>query len=468
MADSPRIPCYSVSGITAIIKDRLDDIRRMTVEGEVSNFRAPSASGHLYFTLSDDKAKLNASFFSFRQQEQIRQSGALPVLENGGRVRVTGKIALYAPHGSYYFNVERLERCDGVGDLLLRFEELKRRLFAEGLCDATRKRPIPRIPRRIGIVTAPTGAAIRDILSILRRRFPNLHIIIAPCRVQGAEAPAEIAQAIHLLNQHFGPDSAEPLDAMIVGRGGGSLEDLWAFNEEVVARAVASSAIPVISAVGHEPDYAITDFVADLRAATPSAAAELLCGRKDDVVHALETSRTRLLNALRQAYRKSADALRRHRSSALFRDPVYVLETSARRVDMLCVRMNRALEGAVSNARQRLARQTLALQQHGLDALPRATQTLQSRASRLAFAVQQALNARKATLQARAATLMAYDPYAVLKRGYAMVTTSSGLPLTDSAEVSVGAQLGVRLARGRLSVSVVDSDQSHQAKDSKQ
>ena len=329
----------SVSGATAIIKDRLDDLPRMTVEGEVSNLRPPNASGHLYFTLGDDSAKLNVTFFSFRQKEQ----GAVPRFENGGKVRVTGRINLYAPHGSYQLNAERLEACGGTGELLLRFEALKRKLFAEGLCDPARKRPLPRLPRRVGIVTAPTGAAVRDILNILARRFPNLHIILAPCRVQGPEATEEIARAIELLNAHFGPASPEPMDAMIVGRGGGSLEDLWCFNEERVARAVVASRIPVISAVGHEPDVAITDFVADLRAPTPSAAAELICGRKEEFEKALHDAKDRLLKAMRVGYADARNAVRRHEGSALFRDPLHCLENRAQRTDALEARLTLSL-----------------------------------------------------------------------------------------------------------------------------
>ena len=346
----------SVSGATAIIKDRLDDLPRMTVEGEVSNLRPPNASGHLYFTLGDAAARLNVTFFAFRQKAQ----GAVPPFANGGKVRVTGRISLYAPHGSYQLNAERLELAEGPGDLLQRFEALKCKLFAEGLCDPARKRPLPRLPRRVGVVTAPTGAAIRDILNVLGRRYPNLHILIAPCRVQGPEAAAEIAAAVALLNRAFGPGSPEPLDAMIVGRGGGSLEDLWPFNEEVVARAVAASGIPVISAVGHEPDVAITDFVADLRAPTPSAAAELICGRKEDFERALADARERLLKALRVAWAAARADLRRHASSALFRDPLHYLENRAQRLDAQEARLSRSLEGVLGAAHSGLQRHQVA------------------------------------------------------------------------------------------------------------
>lgn len=446
----------SVSGATAIIKDRLDDLPRMTVEGEVSNLRPPNASGHLYFTLGDDSAKLNVTFFSFRQKEQ----GAVPRFENGGKVRVTGRINLYAPHGSYQLNAERLEACGGTGELLLRFEALKRKLFAEGLCDPARKRPLPRLPRRVGIVTAPTGAAVRDILNILARRFPNLHIILAPCRVQGPEATEEIARAIELLNAHFGPASPEPMDAMIVGRGGGSLEDLWCFNEERVARAVVASRIPVISAVGHEPDVAITDFVADLRAPTPSAAAELICGRKEEFEKALLDAKDRLLKAMRVGYAEARNAVRRHEGSALFRDPLHCLENRAQRTDALEARLAHALEAATAAAHQRLAAAHLALERAGADAFPKAAQRVADRAARLAFALRRGADAAAARLETAAARLDAYNPYAVLARGYSLTTDAQGRVLTSPANVHPGDRLTIRLSEGSLEVAACGGSQA--------
>ncbi len=442
---------FSVSGATAIIKDRLEDLRPMTIEGEVSNLRPPNASGHLYFTLGDDGAKLNATFFAFRQQAQ----GKVPTFGNGGRVRVTGRITLYAPHGSYQLNVERLETVDGTGLLLQRFEELKRKLYAEGLCSAERKRALPKLPRRVGIVTAPTGAAVLDVLNILSRRSPNLHIVVAPCRVQGPEATEEIARAIELLNAHFGPDSAEPLDAMIVGRGGGSLEDLWCFNEERVARAVAASRIPVISAVGHEPDVAITDFVADLRAPTPSAAAELICGRTEDFARALAEAKERLLNALRAGYREARTTLRRYESSALFRDPLQILESRAQRMDALEARLKHALITATINAQRRLMQKTVALERLGGTIQPRAKQRLSELNLRMAFALQRALDAKRTALTTVSARLEAYNPAAVLARGYALATDAEGRVLTDAAQVQAGDAVTIRLAAGAFSAQVL-------------
>ena len=445
---------YSVSEVTAILADQLRSLPRVVVEGEVSNCRAASVSGHLYFTLGDEKAKLNAAFFAFNQQAQQRLGEALPTVTNGCKVRAVGRIAVYAPHGSYHLRVEHLERCDGVGELLQRFDALKRKLFAEGLCDLKRKRKLPKVPRRIGIVTAPTGAAIHDILSILGRRYPNLHIVIAPCRVQGEEAPAEIAQAIRLLNQHFGPTSKEPLDALIVGRGGGSLEDLWAFNEEVVARAVAASEIPVISAVGHEPDNAITDFVADIRAATPSAAAELLCGEKESFEKALKISKERLLNALREMYRRARQTLNAYKVSPLFRDPEYILATHAQRIDGLCVRLNHVFSTRYAEAKACLETQSLELQRACAEALPETVQRIQKQGVRLQLALERRLSAESASVQARAAKLSACDPYAVLRRGYALVTEQGGASVSKSQQVVIGQVVNVQLAQGRFSACV--------------
>ncbi len=451
-------PIFSVSGATAIIEDRLNDLPRMTVEGEVSNFRPPNHTGHLYFTLGDDRAKLNVVYFSFHQAQQ----GPLPEFTNGNKVRVTGRITLYASGSRYQLRVERLERCDGVGELLQRFETLKRKLYNEGLCDAARKRPLPRLPRRIGIVTAPTGAAVRDILNILNRRFPNLHIILAPCRVQGSEATEEIAHAIELLNAHFGPNSEEPIDAMIVGRGGGSLEDLWCFNEERVARAVAASRIPVISAVGHEPDHAITDFVADLRAPTPSAAAELLCGNKEDFARTLLQAKDRLIKALRMSYAEARNAVRRHEGSALFRNPLHALESHAQRLDARCSRLEHLLQSTLARATQRLSSAQLALERAGANTFPRALQRLSEQATRLDFALRQKLDAATAHLSTAQARLDAYNPYAVLARGYALTTDARGQIVTDASRVAPGEQLSIRLAKGSLSVTVSQSEAAHE------
>ncbi|MEI7903119.1 MAG: exodeoxyribonuclease VII large subunit, partial [bacterium] len=269
---------YTVSELTRQIKQTLEDeVGHVWVEGEISNYKV-YGSGHAYFSLKDATAQLSAVLFAGTR------AGVSPVprLADGQRVRAYGEITVFENRGQYQLIVRKIEAA-GVGALMQRFEELKNKLQAEGLFDSSRKRSLPRLPQRIGIVTSPTGAVIHDMLNVLGRRFPNLQIRLVPVKVQGAGAAEEIAEALALFNRVFGPGSSWPTDVLIVGRGGGSLEDLWAFNEEVVARAVAGSAIPVISAVGHEVDFSLCDFAADLRAPTPSAAAELAVAPKGEV-----------------------------------------------------------------------------------------------------------------------------------------------------------------------------------------
>src|SRR6266581_1563950 len=275
---------YTVSELTASIKTTLEEgFPMMWVEGEISNLRTPG-SGHAYFTLKDEGAQISAVLFRGRGR-RLRFG-----LEDGMQVLAFGGLDVYAARGQYQLVVEMMEP-KGLGALQLAFEQLKRRLEAEGLFDEGRKRPLPAFPRVIGVVTSPTGAAIRDILNIIGRRFGNLRILIAPVRVQGDEAPGEILQALLNLQE------VVELDVIIVGRGGGSIEDLWAFNDERVARAIAGCRVPVISGVGHETDFTIADFVADLRAPTPSAAAELVVQEKLQVARALVS----LYEALKQA-----------------------------------------------------------------------------------------------------------------------------------------------------------------------
>jgi exodeoxyribonuclease VII large subunit len=260
----------TVSELTARVKILVEGaFAEVWVEGEVSNFRRHS-SGHWYFTLKDEGAMLRCA--SFRMQNRLIRFTP----EDGLTIRAHGRLSLYEARGEYQLIAEYMEPV-GVGALQLAFEQLKRRLAAEGLFDIERKRPLPALPRRIGVVTSPTGAAVRDILRILKRRNEAVSILIAPVRVQGDGAATEIAEAIELLNER------DDVDVIIVGRGGGSVEDLWCFNEECVARAIFYSRVPVISAVGHETDFTIADFVADLRASTPSAAAEMVASARDEL-----------------------------------------------------------------------------------------------------------------------------------------------------------------------------------------
>ncbi|HEV8663323.1 MAG TPA: exodeoxyribonuclease VII large subunit [Candidatus Methylomirabilis sp.] len=293
---------YTISALTAELKALLEGTYpTLWVEGEVSNFKH-HASGHMYFTLKDAGSQIRAVMF------RTANRGLKFRPEDGLSVLVRASLGVYEPRGEYQLYVEHMEP-KGLGALQLAFEQLKARLAAEGLFDEARKRPIPRLPRRIGIVTSPSGAAIRDMLNIIDRRFANVEVVIYPARVQGEEAAGEIAAGIEVLN------ARGDLDVLIVGRGGGSIEDLWAFNEERVARAIAASKVPVISAVGHETDFTIADFVADLRAPTPSAAAELVVAHKAELAQRLDDLTSRLETALRhrvEAGRQRLTSLARH------------------------------------------------------------------------------------------------------------------------------------------------------------
>lgn len=287
---------YTVSELTQNIKFLLEDtFGYLWVEGEVSNYRIPS-SGHIYFTLKDNMSEIRAVMFK-NSHQRLRFE-----LEDGLHVLCYAKVSVYEKRGEYQLLVEYIEPR-GIGALMLALEQLKKRLEQEGLFDPARKKQLPFLPQRIGIVTSLHGAAIRDILKILRRRFYNLHIIIYPVKVQGDGAALEIAQAIDDFNRIGG------IDVLIVGRGGGSIEDLWAFNEEIVARAIARSQIPIISAVGHERDFTISDLVADLRAATPSAGAELVVQRKDILEEKLNVLAERMVKAIKANFAERKERL---------------------------------------------------------------------------------------------------------------------------------------------------------------
>ncbi|HUJ11350.1 MAG TPA: exodeoxyribonuclease VII large subunit [Verrucomicrobiae bacterium] len=337
---------FSVSELTRRIRDLLENnFPHVWVEGEISDLRTPS-SGHVYFTIKDAQAQLAIVLFR-------NAAGKLDFkLKDGLQVIVSGDISVYEKSGQYQL-VARQVVPKGLGALQLAFEELKQRLAKEGLFDPARKKPIPTLPQRIGLVTSPTGAAIRDFLNIIGRRFPNVHIIINPVRVQGEGAAQEIADAIDQFNALHASGEL-PLDVLIVTRGGGSLEDLWAFNEEIVARALARSRIPTISAVGHEIDFTIADFVADLRAPTPSAAAELVVKAKEEFLRQLAQSQSRLQKDLRLRLGAARQRLSDSASSYVFRRPVEVIRQYEQQVDHCAHRVRQAAIVTLDSGRARL------------------------------------------------------------------------------------------------------------------
>jgi exodeoxyribonuclease VII large subunit len=313
---------YSVSEITKEIKDLLESsFPFIWVEGEISNFKKHT-SGHMYFTLKDEEAQIRCVMWRFINQKL----NFMP--EDGMKVLVQAELTVYERSGNYQLKVIRMTPS-GIGELQMAFEQLKRKLAAEGLFDPVHKKSLPVYPDRIGVVTSPTGAAIRDIVSIIQRRFPQVQIILLPVRVQGEGAAEEIARAIDLFNEYGN------VDVIIVGRGGGSLEDLWAFNEEVVARAIFRSKIPVISAVGHEIDFSISDFVADLRAATPSAAAELVVKERREIMQNVHNYYLRLLKAISRVLEFHRERLNNLQKSYGFRKPEDFILQLGQRIDEL-------------------------------------------------------------------------------------------------------------------------------------
>jgi len=408
------------------------------LEAEVSNF-VRHGSGHWYFSLKDDAAQVRCAMF--RQRNAL--AGVLP--RNGMLVLVRARASVYEPRGEFQLVVDHLEEA-GEGELRRRFEQLKRQLGAEGLFDAARKRPLPRLPACIGIVTSPTGAAIRDILHVLARRFPAIPIVLYPAPVQGAGAAAAIAAAIRLAS------ARGEVDVLIVGRGGGSLEDLWAFNEEAVARAIVECGVPVISAVGHEVDVTISDLAADLRAPTPSAAAELVVPDAREWLRTLASAASRLLGAWRRRHAGWQEAIDWSRRRLAQLHPRAMLEQRQQRLDELDARLGAAVRGALQLRSHRLAARRAELGGASPQALLAALgHRLGLAGARLPSALASSLERSQGRLRTMARALQAVSPLATLDRGYAIVTTvPDGRVLTDAEQAAPGTEIEARLARGRL------------------
>jgi exodeoxyribonuclease VII large subunit len=433
---------FTVSQLTDRIQGVLEtDLFDVWVEGEVSNLKV-APSGHWYFSLKDDHAQVRAVVWKTATRLiKFKPRDGMTVLARGG-------VRVYAPRGEYQLSVEVIEPL-GKGSLQQAFEELKEKLEKEGLFDPRRKRPLPLLPRRVGIVTSPTGAVVQDILRVLSRRYVNLELLIYPARVQGPEAAWEIVQGIRALNRVGG------LDVLIVARGGGSLEDLWPFNDEMVARALASSTVPTISAVGHETDFTIADFVADLRAPTPSAAAERVVQVKDEMCARIDALARRLAAALdlRMArVRARVAALTSHRVFEAERGRV---RFHAQRVDELAHRAETALLRRLERSRDRARRSS-----ERLDALrwDRQIADRRERVRRAQGRLSDLVRARVADggsrLSGLAGKLVSLSPLSVLSRGYALVWDRGGRLLRDPREVSEGDPLRIRVAGGHVSATV--------------
>ena len=408
----------TVSELTQDIKKLLETgFDTVWVKGEVSSFKSPS-SGHFYFTLKDEKAVLNGVMFKFRNQSLKFK------LEDGLEVICGGRITLYEPRGSYQILIDVIEPV-GLGALQLRFEQLKQKLEKEGLFAKERKKTIPFLPQKIAIITSPTGAAIQDMLQILHRRFSNVEILIYPVVVQGEHAAPEMATALGLANR-------SDHDVIIVGRGGGSLEDLWAFNEEIVARAIFESKIPVISAVGHETDFTIADFVADLRAPTPSAAAELVVKNKIDVKNAI----LNLIERLRQSY-----------LTLLHRKRNLCIEYSGRLIDP---------RRKLSDWRLRLADLQERLQYTLYQNIKMAKTRQERMLPQLALHIKFFMERQKKMLSHTKALLETLNPLSILHRGYSITHTADKQIVRSTIQTKKGDVLSIRLFEGTLRCKVTE------------
>ncbi len=454
----------TVGELTGTVRKLLEkEVGDIWVTGEVTNLRAQS-SGHCYFTLKDAAAQLSCVLF--RGEAAANRE----FLQDGQKLLLNGSLTVYEARGQYQLIVRALEP-QGIGALQLAFEKLKRRLQAEGLFAQERKRPLPRCPQRIGLVTSPTGAAIRDVLHVIQRRQPSLEIILAPCRVQGDGAAAEIAEAIRLLNRWNTGNADEPsanleqrLDLILITRGGGSLEDLWAFNEETVARAIFESQLPVVSAVGHEIDFTISDFVADLRAATPSAAAELITEGSFASRQFIAEAGRRLRQLVRQRLELQRDELLQLTHRLVRVHPRRQLREKEQRVDELQTSLLRNVRQGCREQRmtwqalqQRLARlKPSAVLARGRDKLHELERRLHEQSRR-------SLDLKRHTLDPLLARLRLLSPDNVLARGYSITTDdATGQVLRAASEVRPGQRLRTRLNAGKIR-SVVEPSQAPSA-----
>ncbi|MCO7505279.1 MULTISPECIES: exodeoxyribonuclease VII large subunit [unclassified Pseudomonas] len=432
----------TVSQLNGRARVLLEDVfSNIWVEGEISNLARP-ASGHVYFTLKDSGAQVRCALFR-NNAARVRQ-----VLRDGLAVKVRGKVSLFEGRGDYQLILDTVEPA-GDGALRLAFDALKEKLGNEGLFSSERKRALPAHPQRIGIVSSPTGAVIRDIISVFRRRAPQVELTLIPTAVQGREAINQIVRALQRAD-------AQGFDALILARGGGSLEDLWCFNEEAVARAIAACVTPIVSAVGHETDVSISDFVADVRAPTPSAAAELLAPDSSDLGRRLESLQRRLL--LRIQNRLAHDRLRLDSLARRLRHPGERLRQQAQRLDDLDMRLRRAFEQRLNQRRERLARlDTRLAAQHPGRALALLKQRLDNLAERLPRAMRQTLATRRQHLQVQVQTLQVVSPLATLSRGYSILLDERGQAIRSAAQTRNGQRLTARLGEGELQVRVEDN-----------
>lgn len=434
----------SVTELTLRIKQSLEyGFSNVLLRGEISNLALPR-SGHAYFNIKDEKSQIAGVMFrSALYQNRFD-------LENGMEVLFHGRISVYEPRGTYQLIVSKIEPV-GAGALQLAYEQLKARLEAEGLFDPQYKKQLPFIPKGIGVVTSPTGAAIRDILNILERRFPGVPVLINPVLVQGEGSAQDIANAIQQF-QNF----EDQIDLMIVGRGGGSIEDLWSFNEEIVARAIFQSKIPVISAVGHETDFTIADFVSDLRAPTPSAAAELAVPLVSDLLYGIEDRQQRMISFMRQKLQQNKERLFFYQKR--IRSPEWVIQGQMLKVDELTNRLIRSVQEQQNTLKRKLERLENTILLHSPKGkIEEYRNRLQRLATQLENDVQKTVEQKKQRLLQLTHVLDTMSPLSVLQRGYSTVTDKKKNLISSIDQVKEGSEISIRVTDGIIKSTVKET-----------
>ena len=444
IADNKEIKIISVTELNKLAKSLLENgIPKLWIEGEISNLARP-ASGHIYFSLKDETSQIRCAWFKQRQSINAND------ISNGMKMLALGKISLYQPRGEYQFIIEKMETA-GEGDLKRKYEELKQKLFNEGLFDREKKLQIPKLPKKIGVITSPSGAAIRDVLSILKRRFPLLPIVIFPITVQGDNAAPDIENALKKANLRA------DCDVLILTRGGGSLEDLWAFNEEIVARAIHASKIPIISAIGHETDTTIADFVSDIRAPTPSGAAEIVTPDQNELLKLLKTLFGRIEHETNQyinSKSQSMDWLSKRLSQS---NPIMTvrkqIEISGNLRKLLFSSIGRNLSihsKAVDSLKFRLNSSSPKLE------IQKAISHLSEMQLKITASTKSSLTKLNSQLTALGKTLDSLSPLKTLDRGYAVARDSKTKKIISNSEkVSINSQIDIKLAKGEIAAKVI-------------
>lgn len=447
----PERKIFTVSELTERIRSLLEEeYPSVWVQGEISNFRT-APSGHSYFTLKDDSAQIRCVMFKI-QRRFLRFK-----LEEGLSVAAWGRLSVYAARGEYQLILDTMEPL-GLGSLMLAFEQMKRKLAAEGLFDEDRKKRLPPLPRRVGLVTSPRGAVVKDMIRNITRRFPGVDILLSPAMVQGDRAPDEIVRALERLCH------AGDVDVIIVGRGGGSVEDLWAFNDERVVRAVASCPLPIVSAVGHETDFTLTDFAADLRASTPSVAAELVVPDRRDLSEGILHLSARLRTAMDHSLRTCGEAV----SETMKRlyDPRRQIQDRRMRTDELSDRLSNAMSRKLNELTREVRTGVARLRpEHLRRVISQGREQCDNLTASLVRSTRNALREARHATETLATELDNLSPLAVLARGYSVaVRPDTGAVVTDSGSVEVGEEVRVLLHRGRLSCTITDKDDEQRSR----